>query len=144
MSGGMIGGMIGGMTGRMRGAIRLRVPEVADPDFSVELEPGEVPVLRMVGSADSAATVALGRLLEDVHGALVERRAHEVVVDVRHLDRMIPPCFNELLGWLDRVQRLDPAERYRLRFRFSAAIGWQQNCVPALSCFDTDLITVET
>jgi hypothetical protein len=124
--------------------VRLRVPAVDDPDFVVDMAHGEVAVLRLVGSADRAAIEPLGELLAVLHGELLERHTREIVVDMRALDRMIAACFRELVAWLGRVQPLHVDERYRIRFRVNPAIAWQQHSLPALSCFDTDLIAIET
>jgi hypothetical protein len=124
--------------------VRLRVPAVDDPDFVVDLAHGEVAVLRLVGSADTAAIEPLGELLVAVHQELLERKTREIVVDMRGLDRMIAACFRQLLAWLGRVQPLEADARYRIRFRLNPSIAWQQHGMPALSCFDTDLIAIET
>jgi hypothetical protein len=124
--------------------VRLRVPAVDDPDFVADVAHGEVAVLRLVGSADTAATEPLGKLLQAFHGELVERKTREVVVDLRGLDRMIAACFRELLAWIGTVQPLASVERYRIRFRVNPAIAWQQHSLSALSCFDTDLIAIES
>jgi hypothetical protein len=124
--------------------VRLRVPVVDDPDFVVDVAHGEVAVVRLAGSADSAATEPLGALFGALHGELIERKTREIVVDLRSLDRMVAACFRELLGWLGRVQELESGLRYRIRFRVNPAIAWQQHSMPALSCFDTDLIAIES
>jgi hypothetical protein len=124
--------------------VRLRVPAVDDPDFVVDMAHGEVAVLRLVGSADSAATEPLGALFTAVHAELLERKTREIVVDMRGLDRMIAACFRQLVAWLGRVQPLDEQVRYRIRFRLNPSIAWQQHSMPALSCFDTELIAIET
>lgn len=124
--------------------VRLRVPAVDDPDFVADVAHGEVAVLRLHGSADSAATDPLGELLTTLHGELIERKTREIVVDLRGLDRMVPSCFRQLLTWLGRVQSLETADRYRIRFRVNPTIGWQQHSLSALSYFDTELIAIET
>jgi hypothetical protein len=123
---------------------RLRVPAVADPDFVADVAHGEVAVLRLVGSADGAASSPLESLLVALHGELLERKTREIVVDLRGLDRMNAACFKQLVVWLERLQSLPAGERYRIRFRVNSTIGWQQHSLHTLSCFDTDLITIES
>ena len=53
--------------------IRLRVPAVDDPDFVADVAHGEVSVLRLVGSADSAAQAPLDSLLTSLHAELLAR-----------------------------------------------------------------------
>lgn len=120
--------------------VRLRVPPVDDPDFVVETELGETAVLRLVGSADTAAVEPLGQLLSSFHGELTTAKTPELVLDVRSLDHMSASCLKPLLGWLQSP----PSEtRYRIRIRINPVLPWQQN-LRALSCFDTSLITIET
>jgi anti-anti-sigma regulatory factor len=124
--------------------IRLRVPAVDDPDFVADVAHGEVSVLRLVGSADTAATAPLGALLETLHHELLDTRTREIVVDMRGLDFMCAPCFKQLVAWLARLQDLPVPARYRIRFRVNQTIAWQKHSLHALSCFDTDLIAIET
>lgn len=118
------------------------MPPVEDPDFiaEVELEPA---VLRLVGSADTAATRELATLLHALHDELVARRVAEIVVDLRELDFMAAGGVRELVAWVARLEGLGAAERYRLRLLSNRTIEWQRHTLPALSCFDTDLVRVE-
>jgi hypothetical protein len=125
-------------------SVRLRVPAVDEPDFIAEFVMGAVAELRLVGSADSAASSALCELLATVHGELIERKSREVVVDMTSLDLMAAACFKELVAWLSRLQELEPDERYRIRFRSNPSILWQKHSLRALSCFDTDIVTIES
>ena len=124
--------------------VRLRVPAVDDPDLIVEMAPGEIAVLRLIGTADTAAAGPLGALLEQLHGELIERASKEIVVDMRALDRMSASCLKLLLGWLDRLQSLAADARYKMRLRMNPSIAWQSHGLGAFSCFDTDLIAIET
>ncbi|MEO8703968.1 MAG: hypothetical protein ABI867_28215 [Kofleriaceae bacterium] len=124
--------------------IRLRVPAVDDPDFVADVAHGEVSVLRLLGSANTAATAAFGDLLETLHRELLAQKIREIVVDMRGLDLMCAPCFKQLVAWLERLQSLPGSERYRIRFRSNPTIAWQKHSLHALSCFDTDLIGIES
>jgi hypothetical protein len=124
--------------------VRLRVPAVDDPDFVADVAHGEVSVLRLVGSADTAAQAPLDTLLGALHGELLEQKTREIVVDMRGLDFMSAACFTQFVGWLQRLQTLPEAERYRIRFRMNPTIPWQKHSLDTLSCFDTDLIAIET
>src|SRR5688572_12633578 len=120
----------------------LRVPEVDDPDLLVELELQGVATLRFVGSADRTTAPKLEQLFDRVHAELEARRARQVIVDMRELDAMHSSCFKALCAWLGKVQDLDAAARYRIRVVTNGTIAWQHHALPALSCFDTALVTV--
>jgi hypothetical protein len=124
--------------------VRLRVPAVDDPDLLAEMSHGEVAVLRLVGSADTAAIEPLGALLRTIHDELIARATPEIVVDVRGLDLMSAGCLRQLLAWLARVHETALEQRYQIRIRVNPAIGWQQHSLHALSCFDTETISVES
>jgi hypothetical protein len=124
--------------------VRLRVPAIDDPYFTADVAYGENAELRLVGTADTTATQPLGDLIATLHTELRDRKVAEVVVDVRGLEIMGAACFTELVAWLSRLQELAPDDRYRIRFRSNPAIGWQRRSLAALSCFDTDIVTIES
>lgn len=123
--------------------MRLRVPAVDDPDFVAEVALAEAAQLKLVGSADTAATTPLAELLATLHGELLAIHCREIVVDMTGLEVMASSCFKELVGWLGKLQELDAQQRYRIRFRSNPAISWQKHSLTALSCFDTDIVTIE-
>jgi anti-anti-sigma regulatory factor len=117
-------------------AVRLRVPPVDDPDFFAEVDFTTGAVLRLVGSADTIATPELAALLQTLHGELIAKALPEIVVDLRDLDFMAATCVRELVHWIEGA-------RYKIRLRSNPTIVWQRHALPALSCFDTTLVTVE-
>lgn len=115
---------------------------VDDPDFVVEMSYAEGAVLRMFGSADTGATGPLATLLDQLHVELLQRRTRVVVVDLHEVEVMVAACFKELLAWVGKLQETAPAERYKIRFRTNSAIPWQQHSLAALTCFDTESLTI--
>src|SRR5262245_7710088 len=124
-------------------SVRRRVPPVDDPDFIADVDYETGAVLRLVGSADGAATRELAALLDELHAELLNRGVAEIVVDLRELDFMSAGCVRELVAWFGRLDDLDATKRYRIRLRSNPAIAWQRHTIPALSCFDTVQVTVE-
>ena len=120
------------------------MPDVDDPSFVAELAwtPGAVLVLH--GSADSTVTAPLGVLLGELHRELLARRATEVVVDMVGVELMIASCVTGFVTWIETLQELAPAQRYRIRMRTNASIPWQKHGLAALSCFDTELVKIES
>jgi len=117
-------------------AVRLRVPPVDDADFVAEVDFTTGAVLRLVGSADTIATPELAALLQTLHTELVTKAIPEIVVDLRDLDFMAASCVRALVHWVEGA-------RYKIRLRSNPTIEWQRHTLPALSCFDTALVTVE-
>jgi hypothetical protein len=126
-------------------AVRLRVPEVDDPDLvaDVSYADGAEAVVKLRGSADKSSTEPLAKLFATVHDELCRRDARVVVVDLTEVDFMAAPCFRQLLAWVTRVQDMERARRYKLRLRGNKSLPWQTHSLTALSCFDTELVTVE-
>ncbi|HEY5937109.1 MAG TPA: hypothetical protein VIU61_20805 [Kofleriaceae bacterium] len=125
-------------------SVRLRVPDVDDPSFVADVSFTEGAVLRLTGSADSSVTLPLGKLLADLHEELSAKQVREVVVDMTAVDFMSSPCVKSFLTWIEKLQELAPEGRYRIRMRSNPAILWQKHGLQALSCFDTDLVKVES
>jgi hypothetical protein len=119
-------------------------PAIDQPDFTAEVTYGDQPELRLVGTADTSVTEPLATLIATLHTELLTRKVAEIVVDVRALELMGASCFTELVAWLSTLQALPPNDRYRIRFRSNPTIAWQRRSLSALSCFDTDLVTIES
>jgi hypothetical protein len=124
-------------------AVLLRVPEVEDPDFLAEMSYAEGACLRLSGSADGTTTQAFGEMFAKLHAELCERNARVLTLDMQHVDYMSARCFRQLLAWVNRVQELASDQRYKIRLRGNASLAWQKHSLAALSCFDTELISLE-
>lgn len=121
--------------------VRLRVPAVDDPQFVADWD-DRARVLKLIGSADNATAAGLARLFDDLHVDLLGKQATQITVDMRDLDFLGTACVKELLGWIEKLE--DLADRYTIKLRSNPTIAWQRTTLPALSCFDTALVTVET
>jgi len=121
--------------------VRLRVPAVDDPQFVADWD-DRARVLKLIGSADNATATGLAKLFDDLHIDLLGKQASQVTVDMRDLDFLGTACVKELLGWIEKLE--DLTERYTIKLRSNPTIAWQRTTLPALSCFDTALVTVET
>ena len=121
------------------------VPSIQEPDFAavVSRPPGEPAELRLTGIADSSSAPALDELVAQLHGVLVAEGARAVVVDLRALEFMSALAFNALVGWLGKVNELAAEQRYQIRFRCHPELPWQRRSLKTLSCFATDLVTLE-
>jgi len=99
---------------------------------------GEIAVVRLAGSADTATAELLGTEIDTLHAELVDRKTPELVVDLRALDHMSASCLKELMRWFAAAD-----QRYRVRVRINSDLPWQAS-LNALACFDTNTITIET
>lgn len=123
-------------------AVLLRVPDVEDPDFIAEMSYAD-GVLRLSGSADKTSVDAIGKMFAALHDELCKRGTRALVIDMCDCDYMAATCFRQLLALVNRVQSLDADKRYKLRLRGNRSLAWQVHSLAALSCFDTELISVE-
>ena len=122
-------------------SVRLRVPAVDDPDFVADYDE-RARILRLVGSADNATAGGLAMLFADLHDELLAKKAKLITVDMRDLDLMGTGCVRELINWFKHLEGI--VGRYTIKLRSNPAISWQRTTLPALACFDTTLVQVET
>lgn len=116
---------------------------IRDLDFEAEARVGAASELRLTGSADNAVATQLTTLIDQLHHDLVAFGSREISVDIRALEFMNASCFNVLVNWLGYVNDLEPDKRYRFKFATNTSIPWQRRSLRTLSCFATDLVTVE-
>jgi hypothetical protein len=116
---------------------------IRDLDFEATARVGAASELTLTGSADNAVATQLTTLIDNLHNELVATGSREICVDIRALEFMNASCFNILVNWLGHVNELDPDKRYQLKFSTNTSIPWQRRSLRTLSCFATDLVTVE-
>jgi anti-anti-sigma regulatory factor len=124
-------------------AVLLRVPEVEDPDFIAEMTYADGAVLRLTGSADKTATVAIAAMFTALHDEMCTSGTRALVLDMKDVEYMSARCFRQLLAWVGKVQELDKDKRYKIRLRGNPSLAWQKHSLGALACFDTEMITLE-
>jgi hypothetical protein len=120
------------------------VSSIRELDFAAEVHSGDPAELRLSGSADIVIADSLEAMVGELHEALEASNARAVVIDMRSLELMNAAAFNALVTWLGLVHEMPPERRYQFRFRSNPEIHWQRRSLETLSCFATDLITVET
>jgi hypothetical protein len=100
--------------------------------------------VRLVGEAGMEAMSAMEKTLAGLHGEMQARKAPAAVIDLTKLEFMNSSCFKAFVTWIDRVQELDPAAHYRIRFVSNPTILWQRRSLQALQCFAAELISIDT
>jgi len=116
-----------------------------DREFSAvpELE-GEAIQLRLTGTADMHAIDPLSAILDKLHLEALRLATKQIVVDVRQLEFMNSSCLKAFVSWIAALQETTAPQQYRITFLSNPELRWQRRSLHALSCFASDLITVES
>jgi hypothetical protein len=122
--------------------VRPDFQAVRGRDFEAAVSFGEAAELRLTGSSSASVAEPLHDLVNQLHAAICEAALQDVVVDISMLEFMNAGCFNVFVAWLGRINELDPARRYHLRFISNANIRWQRRSLHTLSCFAIDLVHI--
>lgn len=105
---------------------------------------GDRIVLTCSGSAESDSIAALQAALETTHDSATHATVHSVVADLRGLEFAASSCLKVFVSWLQRVQKLDTTERYKVVFRATAQHSWQRRSLGALAAFAADVVEIHT
>ena len=103
-----------------------------------------VVTTRLRGTADVESRSLLDQHIDALHDEACRLGVTKVAVDLRELEFMNSSSFKVFVGWLAKVQDLEPDKQYRIHFMSTPGIHWQRRSLQALSCFASALVTVET
>ncbi len=103
-----------------------------------------VVTTRLRGTADVESKTLLDQHIDALHDEACRLGVTKVNVDLRELEFMNSSSFKVFVGWLAKVQDLEPDKQYKINFVSNPAIHWQRRSLQALSCFAVTLVTVET
>jgi hypothetical protein len=84
----------------------------------------------------------LNPFVDAVHGQLSAANLKEIRVDFTELEFCNSSGFKAFIHWIQRVQSLPEAQRYRLRFVSSPTRKWQRTSLLALSCYAPGLVEI--
>ena len=123
-------------------------PPIASHGFwaraSSEGDPSKRATLTLIGNADESTREHVQRAVTAMREQASVLRVEEVAVDMRELEFMNSSCFKCLITWLSDLLE-QPAElRYQIRFLSDSTKHWQHRSLRALSCFATDLVSIES
>lgn len=121
--------------------IALPVEQAAELRASLA-QHGAALVAKLGGTADLRVTDSVEAILNRVHQKALELKISEVRVDLRELEFMNSSCFKSFVSWISEVSDLTTGQ-YRIRFLSNPSILWQRRSLHALSCFASDLVTIE-
>ncbi len=115
---------------------------IQETEFAAEFS-STTPAVTLRGSADIGQARQLESWLLRVHEKLVLAGVAKVEVDLRKLEFMSASAFNALVTWIGAIHELPEEQRYKLYLRSNPELAWQRRSLKTLTCFATDLITVE-
>jgi hypothetical protein len=84
----------------------------------------------------------LNPFVDAVHGQLSGANVKEIRVDFTELEFCNSSGFKAFIHWIQKVQSLPEAQRYKLRFVSSPARKWQRTSLLALSCYAPGLVEI--
>lgn len=105
---------------------------------------GDVITVQFVGDGNINAITPVEAVLTRLHTEAQRMQARVVALDFEKLEFMNSACFKKVLTWIGRVQQMDSASQYRIRFISNPKMLWQRRSFHALRCFAVDLITLDT
>ena len=113
-------------------------------DVEVELS-GDASAItvRLAGNADTRVKEDIRGFLEKTHQLASEQHIPKVLVDFRQLEFMNSACFKAFVTWLAMVRGLEAEKQYRIHFLANDKIHWQRRSLRALSCFASNVVSVE-
>lgn len=121
----------------------IDIAAIRDLEFSAETTLADDSVrIKLAGIADTRAIEPLSNLLLKIHDEATRIGVAEVIVDLVELEFMSAPCFNSFVTWISTVQ--EAHEKYRVKFVSNSELRWQRRSLHALSCFATDVISIES
>ncbi len=84
----------------------------------------------------------LNPFVDAVHAQLAGANVKEIRVDFTDLEFCNSSGFKAFIHWIQKVQALPEAQRYKLRFVSSPVRKWQRTSLLALSCYAPGLVEI--
>jgi hypothetical protein len=103
-----------------------------------------VVFIKLTGNGDMETPNMLAGYLKKVHTEAHRLRAHSVIVDCDELYFMSSACVKCLVTWVDGILKLEPMERYKVKFLSNPNLPWQRRSFEALRRFAPALVHVDS
>ena len=84
----------------------------------------------------------LNPFVDAVHAQLAAANLKEIRVDFSDLEFCNSSGFKAFIHWIQKVQAMPEASRYRIRFLSSPTRKWQRTSLLALSCYAPGLVEI--
>jgi hypothetical protein len=126
-------------------AARMPALQVAEEKYSAHIAPDaqgmRVHFRGTISTVNPA--VVLNPFVDGVHAHAVETGTREVTVDLTSLEFCNSSGFKSFIHWIERIQQLPEARRYKLRFLSTKERRWQRASLLALSCYGVNIVLIE-
>ena len=109
---------------------------------TIQTQYGDSLVLTCSGSAETEQIEALRTAIDLLHANAMQSSAQSVVADIRDVAFASSSCLKVFVTWLQRVQELDDARRYKIVFRSNPRHSWQRRSLSALAAFAAGVVEV--
>jgi anti-anti-sigma factor len=100
-------------------------------------------VATLKGNADMAVQEKFKAALDNIANVAKASRMREVVFDWNELYFMNSSCLSLLLRFINGVLELPASSRFKVRFRSSPNLKWQQKSLKALRSYADELVVIE-
>lgn len=121
----------------------IALPAIVREGFSITVEAQERPRLKLVGNADMEMLPVLGPYLRNLHESVLTGGAPMVEVDIRELYFMNSSCFKAFVTWIAEIAKLDPAQRYQVRFLANSRLHWQRRNLAAMQSYAANVVVLD-
>jgi hypothetical protein len=124
---------------------REALPQAADAKYSARVVQdmlGVRVVFKGTISTPNPSTV-LNPFVDATHAYAIEKKARELRVDLTELEFCNSSGFKSFIHWIEQIQELPEAQRYKLRFLSTDERRWQRATLLALSCYGLHIVEIE-
>ncbi len=112
--------------------------------FTLKSERAQAAIVATLkGNADMAVQEKFKASLESIASVAKASRMREVVFDWNELYFMNSSCLSLLLRFINGVLELPASSRFKIRFRSSPNLKWQQKSLKALRSYADELVVIE-
>lgn len=118
---------------KLNNPVMTAEPQLADTTINV----------RFGGTADVEAKVDLDAFIKKLHDESQRLAVTTVRLDFRELSFMNSSCFKIFVAWLAQIRDSETSKQYRIQMVSNPNMLWQRRSLAALSCFASNLVTIE-
>jgi hypothetical protein len=119
------------------------VPAIVREGFTIAVKSGDGFWVTLSGNADMEMVPLLGPYLSQVHEYLCRVGARSVVVDIRNLYFLNSSCFKAIINWIAAIDRLDPSQKYDVKFVTNSRLNWQRRNLRSILDFAPTIVAVQ-